>query len=775
MTKMTRAHLLPLATAAFLAVPAVVVAQSDAATQAGRLHIGAQGGGGIDDSSKLQQFEEVGKGLVVFGADYAWHAPSGLTFDFKGTNLSLDDRQASAVLAKKGRFKLSLTWNQNPNWLSNNARTLYSEAAPGVFTLPDSLQRNLQGIFYPWTTPTAANPSGVGNTTATDPTKAGFYALDALLAEARPFQLRSVRKTGSAALSVDLGRHLTGEVSYRNEGRDGYKNMTFYAGGANLETPVPIDYRTHDLRAKLDFTKGRFFATAGVALSQFRNAVPYTEADNPYVVDLLNPVNGSPIVNNAATTRNWLPPDNQSTTVDFSGGVTLPRRHKLTVTVFTGRMTMDRDLLPISTNPYIETTTNPATQNAAFTLEPAYARVTAKMQPFLGMVKLTGDPHSLFGYSVYYRKNDVEDKTPEYHFTSSVRGDASAGSYSATGYARESAYFGKDGVKGEVHVKPIRGLRLGVAVGSEKTSFDMREFLDVRDTTVAGTADWSYKRISIHGSLSRLAREPGAENPLAIQPAWAGASQHDIAKRDTTSYSALATLLASDRLSVTLSTQGARNEFPEADTGLLDSTSANYGVDLGYAVADKLTVSAGYVFEKYDFGMAAAYVPRGIEPPYLPENAWSNDTNDKSDTFRLGIEWNALPGKLVLRSDLDYSKGRNDSSYVFTPGGLAEADGIFPAAAMPGITQQTYGAFPQVSKQTTIWKTTLTYQLVKRVSVSAMYWRQKFDNVDWANDDANLASYMALADPGANKWMFLGASVPSYDANIVRAAIQYKF
>jgi len=773
MVTMRRAHLLPLAAVLALAAAPATTQDAAGATRSGSLSFGAQGGYGIEESSKLQQFEEVGQGAVLFGADYTWRATSGLYFDFKGTNLSLDDRAASAVLGKKGRWKLDLRWTQNPNFLSNTSRTLYTETSPGVFTLPDAVQRSLQATFYPWTAPTATNPSGVGSTTATDPTKAGFYSLSSLLAGATPFELRSLRKTGRAAFSLDLGRNLAFEIAYQNEGRKGYKNMTFYAGGANLETPQPLDYRTHDIRAKLDFTKGRFFASAGVGLSQFRNAVPYTEADNPYMVDLLNPTTGSPVVNNAATTRNWLPPDNDFSSVDFSGGVSLPKRHKLTVTVFTGRMTMDTHLLPISTNPYIETSTNPALQNASFTLDPAYPDIHAEMQPFLGMVKLTGDPHKLFGYSVYFRKNDVEDKTDEYRFTSAVRGDAAAGSYNEAGILRESAYFGKDSLKGELHVKPVKGLRLGVAVGTDTTDFDMREFLDIKDTTVTGSVDWAHQRLSVHGSVTSLAREPGEENPHAIQPSWHGATQHDIAKRDSLSYSALATVVASDRLSVTVSTQGAKNEFPESDTGLLDSKSANYGVDFGYSVADKLTLSAGYVFEKYDFGMAAAYVPRGTAPPYLPENRWGNDSKDESDTLRLGLRWNT--GKVAFESGLDYSKARNDSSYVFVPGGLNEGDGVFPATTMAGITSQTYGAFPQVAKETTIWKTSVTYQLGKRVSLSALYWLQKFDNTDWATDTESLTPYMALSDPGANKWMFLGASVPSYDANIFRASIRYTF
>jgi hypothetical protein len=55
-----------------------------------------------------------------------------------------------------------------------------------------------------------------------------------------------------------------------------------------------------------------------------------------------------------------------------------------------------------------------------------------------------------------------------------------------------------------------------------------------------------------------------------------------------------------------------------------------------------------------------------------------------------------------------------------------------------------------------------------------MWWKQKFDNVDWAND-TTLTPYMGRVDPGANRWFFLGAQVPSYDADIFRASVTYKF
>jgi hypothetical protein len=74
----------------------------------------------------------------------------------------------------------------------------------------------------------------------------------------------------------------------------------------------------------------------------------------------------------------------------------------------------------------------------------------------------------------------------------------------------------------------------------------------------------------------------------------------------------------------------------------------------------------------------------------------------------------------------------------------------------------------------------LAYHFTKNLSASAMYWKQKYDNTDWqtnnpgANGEA-YTPYMGHIDPGANRWFFLGAQIPSYDANIFRASLTYTF
>ena len=95
--------------------------------EGGSVTLSAQGGSGLEDSSKLQQYETFPKGVFVPCADFSWKNDKDYFIDVVGTKLGLDDQFASLVGGKKGGFQLNLGWDQNPNWQSNTARTPYSE------------------------------------------------------------------------------------------------------------------------------------------------------------------------------------------------------------------------------------------------------------------------------------------------------------------------------------------------------------------------------------------------------------------------------------------------------------------------------------------------------------------------------------------------------------------------------------------------------------------------------------------------------------------------
>jgi hypothetical protein len=90
----------------------------------------------------------------------------------------------------------------------------------------------------------------------------------------------------------------------------------------------------------------------------------------------------------------------------------------------------------------------------------------------MGQLKLTGDPVPASLHPVL-AKFDLTDKTDEYNFTSSVRGDVKA-SYSSSGFTREHQGWGSDSLRAEVHFRPVTDLRLGAQFAEEKRHYDIR-------------------------------------------------------------------------------------------------------------------------------------------------------------------------------------------------------------------------------------------------------------------------------------------------------------
>src|SRR4029453_7700734 len=77
----------------------------------GSLTLSAQGGSGLDDSSKLQQYETFPTGVFVPCANFSWK-DDNYFLDVLGTKLGLDDQFASLVAGKKGGLRLNLGWDQ---------------------------------------------------------------------------------------------------------------------------------------------------------------------------------------------------------------------------------------------------------------------------------------------------------------------------------------------------------------------------------------------------------------------------------------------------------------------------------------------------------------------------------------------------------------------------------------------------------------------------------------------------------------------------------------
>ena len=227
----------------------------------------------------------------------------------------------------------------------------------------------LQNVYVPWVPPTARQP-GRHRQRSREPHGSRLLRRRALGDRLLPHRPALPPQDGPGRLQGSGGgERWCSTPTFSRETRDGNKNTTFY-GGPDYEVATPIDYRTDNFRLSGDYAKGRFFFSASADFSSFRNEVPFVEIDNPERLELQNPANGATCINDVAL----LPPLDAPRQRGLPGrphgrhhaaqaaqahGLAVHRQHE-----------MDMALLPISTNPNLQTSaTDP---NPAFTVVPPY-------------------------------------------------------------------------------------------------------------------------------------------------------------------------------------------------------------------------------------------------------------------------------------------------------------------------------------------------------------------------------------------------------------------
>ena len=110
--------------------------------------------------SKFEEYKSVRRGFLLRRGAMEYNpADSPYYFSFASRNVSERDQQYFLEGRKFGRFRTIGKWDSQPHLYSRGATSLLTTTAPGVYSVPDSIQLNLQTLDPPMAGTTVPNPA----------------------------------------------------------------------------------------------------------------------------------------------------------------------------------------------------------------------------------------------------------------------------------------------------------------------------------------------------------------------------------------------------------------------------------------------------------------------------------------------------------------------------------------------------------------------------------------------------------------------------------------
>jgi hypothetical protein len=289
----------------------------------------------------LRDYGDYGSGVVLnhlhFGLE---RSATAHYFDFAAAAVGREDQHYRASAGRYGAFRASLHFSELPKLFTERARTVFQGAGTGSLTLPAGLVP--------------------GNNTPAQ--------LSAALQSSPFFDLGFDRKRAGIEFEATPGAEWRFYASYRQDRKRGtrpFGGASGYPGAPAVELIEPLDHRTHDVAAGLQWTGATRQANLSYTGSFFRNAVDTLSWEHPLVV-------GDPAV--VWRSRMDLHPDNNFHNLKLDVGAVLPLRGRLTGGLSLGRMTQDDALVAPTVNAGLLGATDLANWNTPAALSQPSAR-----------------------------------------------------------------------------------------------------------------------------------------------------------------------------------------------------------------------------------------------------------------------------------------------------------------------------------------------------------------------------------------------------------------
>lgn len=648
-----------------------------AAARIGEIDFGVRVNAISGDPARYQRFRDLRDGPTVDRFRYDRDADAW-TFQAAFDHVGYRDQRYSSTFTRYGKLTTSFDWNQVPLFYSTSTRTPFRAESAGVFRLDDALQSAIQ--------------SGATTTAA-------------LVPATRRLDLRSRRDVADARFVYSATRDLDVRVALTSTRRSGAQPWGLSFGQTNaVELPVPIEHRTNDLNAAVEWSTPGAMARLAYDGSWFNNDVETLVGDNPLrLTDLAaTPSQG----------RMALWPDSTAHTVSAAGSLALPARSRAVGYVSVGSWLQDQALLPHTINSAIAPI--PLARDTA----EAEARIVAMNY------RVTSRPTSLLWLNGQFRLYDYDNRTPHFAVNQYVRVDSGAatsltGGSEPFGYTRHFADL-------DASFTPLRFTAFRVGYGREHDDRTFRFLEETTEHTLRAAIDstgltWGSVRLQYEHAVRK--GEGLDEQVLSDIGEQVSLRQFDISDRTRDRVTAIVQVVPIEIVGFNASLGIGRENRPDAAFGLQDNDLRSFTVGVDVTPRDTIVLGAAYGLENYTTLQRSRQANPGIQFND-PTRDWSTDMDEDVHTWTASVELPQVTSRTTLRFGYDYV--RSNAQYLYL---LPANSTLTPPQQLPPVLNEIQRASAD-----------LRYTLARNVALGAGYAYDRYDVDDFALSPGTLNS-----------------------------------
>ncbi len=722
-----------------------------------------------DRPSRFEEYKSVRKG-VLFRRFSIKSNPAGERsyFYFSGRNPSERDQQYVLEGGNYGRFRTRATWTAQPLVYSRGASSLLSTSSPGVYTVPDAIQLNLQTLDPPFTNATTTpNP--------------------ALIAAVRTYfntsgvttDVRTQRQTLSVRQEISLTKNWTlrfSVVDYRRFGErplgtGSYERTNNPALGDTfraheLELPAEIRYRTTTFNVGTSYLTRNWGVNFDYTFSKFSNEIGSYIYDNPFrLTDQQANSNGN--FNRMAFARGLhsAAPDNKSFGFSVTAFANLPFLDSRWAGAFAwSRWKQDEPFVPFTLNTAI-TASNLGGRSPTDLATLPQSSLEGEVDNITHDQLFTSRLLKNLTLNLHYRSYKYDNKTEEILFPGyaayleSFWRTSIAGSYGTDPIENKPVSFFRQRASSELVWDIFDNLRWRGEYEWEGWNSENRRTNRTNEHKFSTSFTYEpTKKIKTDLDYRYQTRKPTFYNPGFLENQLlrnfdqAQRLRHDI--RFRWQYA------VTPQLGIAGNFNYLSDDYDENFYGTTGYIERNAGIDLLYNPRENLTFYANYSREHYNTSLSMI-TKTGV--PFDIRNRWIREDRNINDNFGVGLTTYLLKSRMFLDVNYAYNSGRD----------LMTTANLTPLAPTAVLNATAYD-FPESKITFQEFSIDTNYQVRPGVAIGFRYLYEPFRFDDWQLNGLGAYPVDQLApETDGRRFLLLNSRYTDHNAHIFSVYIRF--